>query len=125
MGTAAFHHDVGRLKLVFRQVMHSMLDQVDRHSSWWIDRIDPLATPLVSGTNIDMPPMSFELEPDELIRRFKREFDHFDDTLYRDIVPDDLRNRMEQIADSGAESIGLTAVEWIKVLREFVLAHKF
>ncbi len=125
LGTAAFHHDVGRLKLVFRQVMHSMLDQVDRHSSWWLDRIEPLATPLVSGSNIEMPPMSFELEPDELIRRFKLEFDHFDDTLFREIVPDELRSRMEQMADSGADHVGITMVEWIKVLREFVLAHKF
>lgn len=125
LGTAAFHHDVGRLKLVFRQVMHSTLDQVDRHASWWLDRIDPLASPLVSGSNIDMPPMAFQLSSDELISRFKLEFDHFDDTLYRDIVPDDLRARMEQMADRNAAEIGLSDVEWIKVMREFVLAHKF
>lgn len=125
LGTARFHSGVGSLKRMFRQITHSMLDQVDKYSSWWLERIEPLSAPLVAGSNIDMPPMSFEVDAQELLLRFKAEFDHFDDTLYRELVPEVLRRKLEVLADDPTTGGGLSAEEWIGVMREFVFAHRF
>lgn len=125
LGAAAFRHRAGKLKPAFRQVTHSLLGQVVRHSKVWLDRPDPVAAPWVSGAYLDVMTPRFSIEPNEILRRFKFEFNHFDQTLVCEVVTDEFRQRMERLADQGQVEDALTAEDWITVLRQFILAFKF
>ncbi len=125
LGVASLRHGVGRLQLVFHQVAHIMLNQVGNHSKFWLERSGTVASPNVLGQSIDIRAPRRKLDPGELLRRFKREFNHFDDTLFRAIVADDLRGRMKRLADGSAVRVGLNAEEWIRVVRDFLLAYRF
>jgi predicted GH43/DUF377 family glycosyl hydrolase len=125
LGAAAFRHRAGKLKPAFRQVTHSLLSQVVRHSKEWLERPDPVAAPWVSGAYLEVMTPRFSIEPNEILRRFKFEFNHFDQTLVCEVVTDEFRHRMERLADQGQVEDALTAEDWITVLRQFLLAFKF
>jgi predicted GH43/DUF377 family glycosyl hydrolase len=125
LGAAAFKHRVGKLKPAFRQVAHSLLSQIARHSRTWLERPDPVAAPWVSGAYLEVMTPRLSVEPKEILRRFKLEFDHFDHTLVCEIVPDEFRHRMERLADQGRSEDALSAEDWIEVLRQFLVAFKF
>ncbi len=125
LGAAAFKHRAVRLKPAFRQVAHSLLTQVARHSKVWLERPDSIAAPWVSGVYIEVMTPRLSVEPNEILRRFKFEFNHFDDTLMRDVVSDEFRHRMETLADRGREEDALTADDWIAVVRQFLLTFDF
>jgi predicted GH43/DUF377 family glycosyl hydrolase len=125
LGAAEFEHRIGRIKTAFRQVTHALHEQVIIHSNWWLKRPDPIFSPRVSGAYLDVAPMRIEIELKDLLRRFKFEFNHFDNTLLCEIVSEELRKRMERLADTGPNGAALTAEEWIKVLCQFLLAYRF
>jgi predicted GH43/DUF377 family glycosyl hydrolase len=125
LGAAAFKHRVGKLKTAFRQVTHALLGQIVRHGNRWINRSDPVVSPCVYGPYLDVMTPRFSIEPEEILRRFKYEFNHFDNILLCEIVPDEFRHRMERLADQGPNGAALTADEWITVLRQFLLAFRF
>jgi predicted GH43/DUF377 family glycosyl hydrolase len=125
LGPALFRHEVGKLKHVFHQVAHAVMSEVARDDSGWLERKGPSRSANVSGPRPDAAPPDYDLTSDLLRMRFKREFDHFDDTLYRAIIPDELRERMEQNADAPGQRVTLTADEWILILRRFLIAYKF
>ncbi len=125
LGPVLFRHEVGKLKHVFHQVAHAVLSEVARHDNQWLDREVPFRSASVSGPRLDAAPPDYDLRSDLLRRRFKLEFDHFDETLFRAIIPDDLRERMERQTDAGSDGISLSAGEWILILRRFLLAYRF
>ncbi|MDH3215399.1 MAG: hypothetical protein OEN01_03800, partial [Candidatus Krumholzibacteria bacterium] len=125
LGVASFRHDVGILKLVFHQVTHALLHQVGRHDDWWLARGRAQTAPLVDGPDIDATPPPHRLGADTLRRRFKLEFNHFDETLLLEIIPDNFRKRMEKLADRSENGIALSSKEWIQVVRDFLLAYRF
>lgn len=125
LGAASFRHGIHRLKPVFRQITHSLLEAVVRHRKWWLERSDAISAPQVSGTAPEFPPPEYRHERRELLRHFKLEFNHFDDTLFREIVPNEFRERMERIADQSLSKINLAAEEWVDILRRFLLAYRF
>jgi predicted GH43/DUF377 family glycosyl hydrolase len=124
LGAASFHHETGKLELVFRQVAHALLDQVERHDEWWLGRPDPVAAPRVAGPLLDVPPPPCSFDPHELQQHFRLVFDEFDETLFREIVPD-AREKMEALADRGTKDAVLDAEEWVRLMREFLLAFSF
>ncbi len=125
LGVALFRHDVSQLKHVFRQVAHTLLSGIIKHKKWWTNRSDPVAAPQVAGPFLDVAPPPYDLDPAQLLRPFKLEFNHFDDTLFREIVPDELRKRMERLADSVAVGIAFSEGEWIDVVQRFLFAYGF
>jgi predicted GH43/DUF377 family glycosyl hydrolase len=125
LGPAFFRHEVGKLKLVFHQVAHAVLSEIALHENEWLDRSGPLQSASVSGPRLDVAPPDYDLRSDQLRRRFKLEFNHFDETLFRAILPDDLRERMERQADAATDGVSLSADEWILILRRFILAYRF
>ncbi len=125
LGPVSFRHEVGKLKVIFHQVAHAVLSEVALNENHWLDRETPFRMASVSGPRLDSAPPDYDLRSDALRRRFKLEFNHFDDTLYRAIIPDDLRERMERQADANTDGILLSADEWILILRRFLLAYKF
>jgi predicted GH43/DUF377 family glycosyl hydrolase len=125
LGPVSFRHEVGKLKHVFHQVAHAVLGEVAQHENQWLDRTTPLLSASVSGPRLDAAPPDYDLRSDQLRRRFKLEFNHFDETLFRAIIPDDLRERMERQADAVTEGISLSDEEWILILRRFLLAYRF
>ncbi len=125
LGAAAFKHRAGKLKPAFRQVAHSLMSQVARHSKTWLDRPDPVAAPWVSGAYLEVMTPRLSIEPKEILRRFKLEFNHFDHTLVCEVVPDEFRHRMERLADQDKGEDALCAEDWITVLRQFLVAFKF
>lgn len=125
LGAAAFKHRAGKLKPAFRQAAHSLLSQVARRSKTWLERPDTIGAPGVSGAHIDVMTPRLSVEPKEILRRFKREFNHFDHTLLRDVVTEEFRRRMEALADTGREEDTLDAEDWIAVVRQFLLAFHF
>ncbi|MCP4605749.1 MAG: hypothetical protein GY847_35380 [Proteobacteria bacterium] len=125
LGLASFSHGIGNLKRVFRQVTHVLLNQVINQSKWWMERSNTVSSPRVSGPRLSVSPPLRSLYTKELLRRSKSEFDHFNDTLFREIVTDKLRQRMEQMIDQGADGIGLSAEEWIHAVRDFLIAARF
>jgi predicted GH43/DUF377 family glycosyl hydrolase len=125
LGPASFRHEIGKLKHVFHQVAHAVMSEVALQDNRWLEREGPSRSASVSGPRPDAVPPDYDLRSDQLRLRFKREFDHFEDTLFRAIIPDDLRDRMEREADAGNSRISLSADEWILILRRFLLAYKF
>jgi predicted GH43/DUF377 family glycosyl hydrolase len=126
LGLVAFRHAEGRLKLVFRQLVHNLMRQVAAYDSDWLDQSVPIINVgSAAAPPEDIAPPIRELEPRELYRQFKREFDHFDDTLLRDILPDDFRQRMERLADEQPGGITLDARTWVKVVNRFLFAYRF
>ncbi len=125
LGPAALRHEVGKLKPVFHQVAHAVLSEVALHENEWRERTGPIRVASAYGAQIDGSPEPYDLRSDQLRRRFKLEFNHFDATLFQTIIPDEVRERMERQADAGATGISLSANEWIRILRRFLLAYRF
>jgi predicted GH43/DUF377 family glycosyl hydrolase len=125
LGAAAFQHRIGKIKTAFRQIAHVLFDQILEKSKWWLKRSDPVTSPSFFGPSMDVLPARIAIDPKELLRRFKYEFNHFDNVLLCRIVSDDLRERMERLADRGPNGVALTAEEWTGVLSDFLLAFKF
>ncbi len=125
LGAASFRHGIHRLKPVFHQITHVLLEGIVSQRKWWLGRADVVFAPQVSGTSLDVSPPKYHHERYELLRHFKLEFNHFDETLFREIVPDEVRERMEQLADKSLTDIGLSAEEWIHILQRFLLAYRF
>lgn len=126
LGLASFRHGARRLKLAFRQVTHTLLQAVVEHADWWLEEPDVIAMPFrVQDLEPDVLPATIDIDPGELFRRFKKEFDHFDDTLLRDLLPDELRGRLERWSDSGADPLSIDATEWRDVVNRFLIAYRF
>lgn len=125
LGVASFRHEFGKLKRIFRQVAHTLLGEVVKHDDWCLERSGLVSTPPVSGPMLDVSPPPFVLEEVDMARHSKMEFDHFDDTLFRQIIPDDFRERMERMTDSGSAGMRCTPEEWARVLNEFLLSFSF
>jgi predicted GH43/DUF377 family glycosyl hydrolase len=125
LGPVFFRHEVGKLKHVFHQVAHTVLSEVALHDNRWLDRTGPFQSASVSGPRQDAAPPDYDLRSDQLRRRFRLEFNHFDETLFQAIIPDELRERMERQVDAESDGISLAADEWVLILRRFLLAYKF
>ncbi len=125
LGLASFKHDVGSLKLLFRQVTGTLLTTVTENQKRWLDRPFPIEQPLLLGPIPHEVPPGMKLEHDELLRHFKHEFDHFDYTLFHHLVPDETREQMEQCADGDSDNFGLTREQWNDILQRFAVAFAF
>ncbi|NOZ86208.1 MAG: hypothetical protein GXP49_08065 [Deltaproteobacteria bacterium] len=125
LGPAVRARGLGKLKLVFRQVAHVLFTLADRQSSWWTKRPGLFRTPAVMGVGLDTSSPACNLDTIELEKRFRLEFNHFDDTMFRALLPGDLRSHMEMMADDPGGAPGLTSDEWLQVLEEFLLAYSF
>ncbi len=125
MGTVSFSPGMGKLKRIFRQITHCMLEQITTHADWWSRNSELITTPRTMRSFTDTVVPRVDIDTHELRRRFKLEFDHFDETLFREIIPEKFRERMEHMADKSESHAMLTAEEWIRVLREFILAYSF
>lgn len=126
LGDASFRHGAGRLKLAFRQVVHTLMHEIVGHADWWPGRDDVIAAPnQIAGIETESLPPASDLDPSDLFRRFKMEFDHFDDTLFRELLPDELRRRMERLSDRGPNELAIGAEEWPDIVNRFILAYRF
>jgi predicted GH43/DUF377 family glycosyl hydrolase len=125
LGAVSFRHEIGKLKTVFHQVAHAVLSEVVLHEKKWLDRIDAMYSAKVSGPRVDVVPPRYDLNSKTLRRRFKLEFNHFDDTLFHAIMPDEFREKIERQTDVETGEVTLTAEEWVRTLRRFLLAYRF
>jgi predicted GH43/DUF377 family glycosyl hydrolase len=125
MGRASFRHGTGQLKLVFRQVANAILRQVVRNDLWWHERTDPVAAPRVYGSHLDVTPPPYRLRPDAIRRRFRFEFNHFDDTLFQRIMPGEEHEQSLRLRAEKDGAITLDEEEWIRVLKKFLVAYRF
>ncbi len=125
LGLPSFEPVLKQLKLTFFQVTRALFDQIKTQSEWWQQRPAPIARPVVYGLSAGTDPPTIEFDPNDLHRRFKLEFDHFDETLYSTIVPDELRLKMERLADRDNGDPGLTADEWASVVYDFLVSYRF
>ncbi|MDJ0761669.1 MAG: hypothetical protein QNJ97_01675 [Myxococcota bacterium] len=125
LGKASFRHAAYNLKPVFKQVAHVLLDQVVRHAGWWMARPDLVSSLPAMGGNVHVPPPPVDVDADELRQRFKSEFNHFDHTLFSEIISNDLRLTLERCADDTSADYAFSAHQWIGQLQEFLLAYQF
>lgn len=126
LGLPSFRYEARRLKLAFRQVAHTLLQEVVEHADWWLEEPDVMGMPSrVKGLDVEVAPPTVDLDPSGLFRRFKKEFDHFDDTLFGELLPDDLRRRLERLSDRGENGVSLDAKEWRDVVNRFLIAFRF
>jgi hypothetical protein len=126
LGLASFRHGAHRLKLMFRQVVHTLMQEVVTHADWWLERPDVIALPSrIHELEFYVTPKYLDLDPGELFRRFKKEFDHFDDTLFREVLPNNFRRRLERMSDSRSNGPSISAEEWREVLNRFLIAYRF
>lgn len=126
LGVASFRHGSRRLKLKFRQVVHTLMHEVAMHSDWWLEQPDVTVFPSrVGETNFDVPPHLVDIDPGDLFRRFKKEFDHFDNTLFRELLPGNFRRRLERLSDSGINGLSIDSEEWREVVNRFLIAYRF
>lgn len=128
LGAVRFRHEVGKLKMVFHQVAHTLMNEVAENDKEWLERPDIYKSTSVSGPYLDVAAPDYDLTSDQFRRRVKLEMCHFDETLYQTIVPDDLRERMKRCAEEaekGRYEVSISADEWILILRRFLLAYKF
>jgi predicted GH43/DUF377 family glycosyl hydrolase len=123
LGAVSLRHEVGRLKLVFRQTAHVLFDQLARRSDRWTARGAPVRAPALSPPVVESTPPPYPLSSEQLRRRFWLEFNHYDDTLYPRILPEALRERLE--STQGAGNVHLDDAEWIALIEEFLLAFAF
>ncbi len=125
LGLASFRYGIGKLKLIFRQTAHVLLERTARTSRWWLDLPDAIRQPRVIGPRLNQLPPPFSLDPRELLRHFKAEFNHFDDTLFRELIPVGLRERMQRLADGGVEGAEIEADEWADIIQRFLGMYRF
>jgi len=128
LGLASFRRGLGldRVRPVFHQVVHTLMAQSKAHARAWLEAPEPIVRPAIMGVVAhDVAPPRYAIDSVALFRRFKFEFDRFDDTLLREIVPDEFRQRMERFADAGPNSTGLGAEEWMDLVNRFLLAYRF
>jgi predicted GH43/DUF377 family glycosyl hydrolase len=123
LGLASFRHDVGRLKTIFRQVTHVLFQQIETEERWAVQADGATRGVSLHGAEPDMSPPAFNLDPGHLLRRFKLEFDHFDHTLFRRVVPESLRRRLEEAVDRGPSTVSISDSEWVRVIRDFLRAY--
>lgn len=125
LGAVAHRYDIGKLKIAFHQVAHAVLSEVALHEKTWLERGNTISSPAVSGPRFDVDPPLFDVRSEELRRRFKLEFNHFDDTLFQRIMPDEYRERIERQTDANSNEVEITAEEWILTLQRFLAAYRF
>jgi predicted GH43/DUF377 family glycosyl hydrolase len=128
LGLASFRRGLGmdRMKPVFRQVAHTVMRQTRENVRTWLNAPEPIGRPAVlGGAARDIVPPRYTIDTDALFRRFKREFNHFDNTLLREMLPDEFRRRMERFADVGPNDSGLEAEEWLEIVNRFLFAYRF
>lgn len=129
LGAVHFRHEVGNLKMVFRQVAQALMSEVAQNDKEWLERPDIFKSTSVSGPSIDVAAPDYDLTSDQFKRRIRLELCHFDETLFQTVVADgvsdELRERMKKCAEGSEEEIALYADEWILILRRFLLAYKF
>lgn len=125
LGLASFRHEFGKLKQIFRQVLHILLEQVSQQSDWWMKRSGVTNSPSIFGVPLRQTPPPYYMDSRQLLRRLKLEFDHFDDTLFHEILPKSLCERIENLTEKNQAKKLLTAEEWIGILHDFILAYQF
>lgn len=126
LGLASFRYGTRRLKLAFRQVVHTLMQGVVENEDWWLERPDVIATPFrVAELEVEVTPVPVELAGADLFRRFKREFDHFDDILFCELLPDALRRRLERFSDRERNGFSLDTGEWCDIVNRFLIAFRF
>ncbi len=125
LGTVEYQHEFGRLKPIFTQVAHVLCKQVSRHNAWWIARGAWLQQPRSLGSSLQVVPSAPLLQVRQLLHRFKLEFNHFNEVLFREMVPSGLRDKMQRMADEENEHIAVTADEWVDVMGKFFLGYGF
>ena len=128
LGLASFRRGLGmdRMKPVFRQVAYTLMKQVRENVRTWLNAPEPIVRPAMLGAAMsDIVPPRYAIDTDALFRRFKLEVIHFDNTLLREIRPDDFRRRMEHFADVGPNRSGLGAEEWLEIVNRFLFAYRF
>lgn len=126
LGLASFRHGTRRLKLKFRQVVHTLMQEVAMHADWWLERPDVTTLPSrVGELESELVPQFVDIDPNDLFRRFKKEFDHFDNTLFRELLPGNFRRRLERLSDSGVDGLSIDADEWREVVNRFLIAYRF
>jgi len=123
LGLATFRHDHGRVKPIFRQATSALLAIAAEYEDTWIERAEPIAQPRLCGPVLEAVPPHQEIERADLMARLKAEFDHFDDTLFRELVPADVREAMERWSDGLTEGVEISASRWTELLGRFVTAY--
>lgn len=125
LGRASFRHAPGNLKRTFRQVTQVLFEQCLRHAPFWLDRGHALRSPQRLGPFVEALPEPSGLDAESLVHRFRLELFHFEDTLLREVVPEDLRGIVQRMADSGAPPAVLGAEDWVRALQCFIVAFGF
>lgn len=124
LGVTSFGHEVGHIKTVFRQVAHVLFQQIQ--SEECCRELSPLIRTVEAvGTGHDVLPPPRRIEPEDLLLRFKLEFDHFDSTLFRQVVSDEFRERLAHLVDRAPDRLAINDEEWAATLRDFISAYLF
>ncbi|MFO8072754.1 MAG: hypothetical protein R6V85_12855 [Polyangia bacterium] len=121
LGTAPFRHGAGRLKLVFRQATHAILARIAADPEKWHTRDLPVRAAAVLDADPRVAPAAFSISREQLLSRLRLEFDHFNETLFADVLPEDLFDKIA--AATEGESIG--AEDWCRALQRFLIAYRF
>jgi predicted GH43/DUF377 family glycosyl hydrolase len=121
LGSAPFRHGVGRLKLVFRQATHAILACVAADPGKWHAGDLPVRPAAMLDADPRVAPAVYGINREQLLSRLRLEFDHFNETLFADVLPDDLFDKIA--AATEGESIG--AEDWCRALRRFLIAYRF
>jgi len=126
VGLPSFLEGTRRLKLVFRQVAHALFRQVADHADFIMARPETISRPNAApGFDGVVTPAQIPLDSAQLFRRFKREFDHFDQTLFSDLLPDDIHAGLRDVADESSGGRLISAEEWVQVVSRFLTAYRF
>jgi len=126
LGSASFRHHLGKLKLVFRQTAQVMMEQIVEHSRWWLDRPATVASPYVLGTDLDKAARPYEIDTSQLVQRLKAEFDHFDQTMLQETLPEEAYAELEALARGRrSRDGGAAAQNWSDSVFNFALTYAF
>ena len=123
LGLASFRHDPGMVKPIFKQAASALFAVAAEYDERWLKRGEAISQPRLSGPILEAIPPQLEIERADLLARLKAEFDHFDTTLYQDLVPTDVREELERWSDGLTDGIRLSAERWTDLLGRFLIAY--
>ncbi len=125
LGAASYRHGVGKLKLIFKQTAQVILEQTVEQERWWTQGATPISFPRMIGRDLDAPALEYEMDKEQMLLRFKAEFNHFDQTMFEEMINDNDHGRLERLALGEVMGHKDAAREWSRVVEQFVIAYRF
>jgi hypothetical protein len=119
LGLAFFDHEAGRLATAFHQAAHTLVQQVCLEGRW---RRPPAPTraATVCGADPDELPQPVRLDPADLLRNLRLEFDRLSGTLLSRVVAPELLDRLRARLDRAPAGVALDDAEWASAIRDFL-----